>query len=368
MVSHELRTPLSLIVGTIEMMLRSENRMPLSEPYRQDARNIHVSAQHLSWLIGDVLDLASSQAGELRLTCKSLDLREVLDEAVLLSELIVQGKGLAWRTVIPQELPFIWGDRTRLRQVVLNLVSNAAKFTERGEVALNVEVGAQNVTLSVSDTGMGIPVDEQGTVFDEFRRSERAQVRGHGGMGLGLAITRRLVEMHGGQIGVRSAGVEGGGSTFYFTLPTLKEPPALPEPDPLRAQRVLFLTGRAGEKGLLRQYLVERGFDVEVLVLEETANWFAQVAAAPPGAIVLDYRPETERGWELLRLFRDSPTTCDVPVIFYALSEDLAMGSFFGADHLTKPVGARRPRRGVGAAGPGTGGLPARCDGVGCGR
>ena len=124
-------------------------------------------------------------------------------------------------------------------------------------------------------------------------------------MGLGLAITRRLVEMHGGQIGVRSAGVEGGGSTFYFTLPTLKEPPALPEPDPLRAQRVLFLTGRTGEKGLLRQYLVERGFDVEVLVLEETANWFAQVAAAPPpGAIVLDYRPEAERGWELLRLLQ----------------------------------------------------------------
>ena len=186
MVSHELRTPLSLIVGTIEMMLRSENRMPLSEPYRQDARNIHVSAQHLSWLIGDVLDLASSQAGELRLTCKSLDLREVLDEAVLLSELIVQGKGLAWRTVIPQELPFIWGDRTRLRQVVLNLVSNAAKFTERGEVALNVEVGAQNVTLSVTDTGMGIPVDEQGTVFDEFRRSERAASARTWGYGAGV--------------------------------------------------------------------------------------------------------------------------------------------------------------------------------------
>ena len=338
-VSHELRTPLSLIVGTIEMMLQSERRAPLLEPYHQDVRNIRASAHHLSRLISDVLDLASSQAGELRLACKPLNLREVLEEAVVLGELIVQEKGLAWRTTIPQHLPLIRGDRTRLRQVILNLVSNAVKFTERGGVSLSVEVGDQAVTVSVSDTGLGIPAEEQQAIFDEFRRSERTVARGYGGIGLGLAITRRVVELHGGQIGVRSTGEEGAGSTFYFTLPVMEEEAATIETTQPRPQTVLLLTEHAGGSEELRQYLIQRGFEVEVLVTAENADWFAQVVASPPGAVVLDFQPAANRGWELMEVMKGNPSTQDVPVVFYALSKDQDSGSILGLDHLTKPVG-----------------------------
>ena len=132
---------------------------------------------------------------------------------------MAQDKRLAWRAEIPAQLPPIWGDRTRLRQVLLNLISNAVKFTAHGEVTLRAVADAHTITLSISDTGLGIPPGEQAAIFDEFRQSERTAARGYGGMGLGLAITRRLVELHDGTIRVQSDGREGYGSTFTITLP-----------------------------------------------------------------------------------------------------------------------------------------------------
>ena len=130
-------------------------------------------------------------------------------------------KGLAWHASLPPSGPWVWGDRTRLRQVALNLINNAVKFTARGEVSLRIEANDDTVTVTVRDSGLGIPPEEQQTIFDEFRRSERSITRGYGGLGLGLAICRRLVELHGGTIGVESSGQEGAGSTFYFTLPVV---------------------------------------------------------------------------------------------------------------------------------------------------
>ncbi len=189
---------------------------------RRDLRSIRTGAQHLARLISDVLDLASSQAGELHLGCEPLHLGDVLAQVDMLGEAMAREKGLSWQSDIPADLPVVWGDRTRLQQVVLNLVSNAIKFTERGYVRLWAEVGRQQVLVAVTDSGMGIAPDEQGFIFDEFRRSERAAQRGYGGMGLGLAISRRLVMLHGGKIGVLSTGADRAGSTFYFTLPAMQ--------------------------------------------------------------------------------------------------------------------------------------------------
>ena len=125
-------------------------------------------------------------------------------------------------------------DRARLQQILLNLISNATKFTLNGEVALLVAARDREILFAVSDTGSGIPQQDQGIIFDEFRQSERTSARGYGGMGLGLAITRRLVELHGGTIGLLSSGEEGHGATFYFSLPiagaTAREAEAGPEP------------------------------------------------------------------------------------------------------------------------------------------
>ncbi len=338
-VSHELRTPLSLIVGTIEMMLcqRTQTRVSMSRSFWRDLESIQAGAQHLAHLIGDVLDLANCQAGELRLACRPLDLRKVLYEVNLLAGPLAREKGLEWHTEIPQCLPFVWGDRTRLQQVVLNLVNNAIKFTEQGRVTLRVQTDRRTVTVLISDTGVGIPTGELETIFDEFRQSERTAQRGYGGMGLGLAISRRLIELHGGRIGARSSGEEGAGSTFYFTLPTIENVAVGEAKTEQRAQTVLLLKGRVGGGERLREHLVQRGFQVEELTVEDNPEWLEYVISSPPGAVVLDFAPVAEIGWELMTMLKENPTTHDLPVVFYSLSEEQDSGSMLDLDYLTKP-------------------------------
>ena len=243
-VSHELRTPLTLIVGTLELMLPGGpgNSASVPEPWRGDLECVHASAQHLARLITDVLDLASSQTGQLRLACQPLDLTRLLHQAATIAEPMVREKGLRWLADIPNGLPYIWGDHTRLQQVILNLVANAVKFTEEGEIRLQVTAMADQVTVAVSDTGIGIPAGEQDAIFDEFRQSERTTGRGYGGIGLGLAICRRLIEMHGGKIAAQSRDTQGGGSTFYFSLPAIYGPAVETEINERRGETVLLLT------------------------------------------------------------------------------------------------------------------------------
>ena len=344
MVSHELRTPLALIVGTIEMMLQEEKagaNPPLPTPYRKDMDSIHASSQHLFRLIGDVLDLASNQAGELLLVTEPLDLSGLFSEAAILGKTMAREKGLGWREEMPARLPFVMGDRTRLRQVILNLVSNAVKFTEHGHISLTVQASQTQILVEVSDTGMGIPLDEQALIFDEFRRSERSVARGYGGMGLGLAITRRLIELHGGEIGVRSTGAEETGSTFHFSLPVISDTnvPGI-ESRENRFNTVLLLIESSSDRTHLQQHLSQKGFVVEVMDVSGEQDWLSQVVSRPPGAVVLDFQPATERGWELMQIIKQNPETRDIPVVFYNLSAERSNGAILEMDYMTKPVGS----------------------------
>lgn len=339
-VSHELRTPLTLIIGMIEMMLAEDahHETTLPTSYYRDLKTIRTSAQHLARLISDVLDLASSQAGELHLALEPLNLETVVQEIMLLSEAIVREKGLVWRVELIPSLPTVWADRTRLKQIILNLVSNATKFTEQGEVALIVTASDTNATITVSDTGIGIPIDEQDRIFDEFQQSERTTGRGYGGMGLGLAITRRLVELHNGQIGVRSSGEEGAGSSFYFTLPIMEEEAVRRARQGAPPQTVLLLTEHARDDERLREYLLQRGFRVDELAILDHPDWLTQVMAHPPGALVLAAQPAEEKGWEVIKLLKQNPATQYIPVVFYSLSEEKSWGSVLELDYLSKPV------------------------------
>ena len=222
-ISHELRTPLNLIVGLSGILLQEneEAKSPLPMAAQRDVERIQAYAQHLGGLIGDVLDLATSDAGQLRLNKDFVDLGNALRMIAESGRQLASDKGLAWQVSIPQDGPWVWGDLTRLRQVALNLVNNAIKFTTGGAVSLRVETEDGTVTVMVHDTGLGIPPEDQSTIFSEFSRSERSILLGYKGLGLGLAICKRLVEMHGGTIGVRSTGNVGDGSTFFFTLPTV---------------------------------------------------------------------------------------------------------------------------------------------------
>ncbi len=342
MVSHELRTPLALIVGTIEMMLQEEKASQnplLPDAYRQDMGVIYTSSKHLSRLIADVLDLASAQAGELRLSRETLDLSELIAEAAVLGKSLAREKNLQWRQSLPDHLPLIWGDRTRLRQVIINLLSNAVKFTEQGYVSLTVSSSGERLLVEVVDTGMGIPMEEQDVIFDEFRRSERSVARGYGGMGLGLAITRRLIELHGGEIGVRSAGIDGTGSTFSFSLPVIQPALTNAEAGDGRKNLVLLLVDGVTQSHPLQQHLIQKGFEVEVMAAEQREDWLGQVIARGPEAVVLDFQPATETGWELVRQVKQNPLIQDIPMIFYNLSAEGDTGSMLELDYLTKPVG-----------------------------
>ncbi|MGC9400722.1 MAG: substrate-binding domain-containing protein [Anaerolineae bacterium] len=342
-VSHELRTPLSLIVGLSSILLaeNEESPQPLPERYRRDVEQIHINAQLLGGLIGDVLDLASSDAGRLRLANDFVDLSDALRLVAETGQQLAQQKGLRWQVDLPESGPYVWGDRTRLRQVALNLIKNAIKFTTEGGVRLHLDVDteAESVTVSVSDTGLGIPPEEQALIFDEFHRSERSIVQGYRGIGLGLAICKRLVEMHGGTIGVRSSGEEGVGSTFYFTLPIVRpsdvemQRPARPA---FTEETILILTNRVGRDERLLNHLTERGFTVRSLYMDETPDWLSQVVISPPGAIIVDVNATAQQGWGVLKSLKAHPKTRELPVLFYALSP--RGGSVLEFDYLTKPV------------------------------
>ncbi len=198
---------------------------------------------------------------------------------------------------------------------------------------------AHTVTVSVSDTGLGIPPEEQRLIFDEFHRSERSVVQGYGGIGLGLSICKRLVVMHGGRIGVRSSGEEGAGSTFYFTLPTVHPSQVEAQqivPPSLTKETVLVLTSRADSDRRLLDYLDERGFMALPLYLDETSDWFSQVVLSPPGAVVVDVNAAAQQGWGVLKSLKSHPKTQNLPVLFYTLSS--TGGSVLEFDYLTKPI------------------------------
>jgi signal transduction histidine kinase/AraC-like DNA-binding protein/DNA-binding LytR/AlgR family response regulator len=340
-VSHELRTPLNLIVGLSGILLQEsdESDIPLPELYRRDMEQIYANAQHLGALIGDVLDLASSDAGQLRLENEFVDLGEALGLIAETGRRLAYNKGLAWLAELPESGPWVWGDRTRLRQVVLNLVNNAVRFTAQGEVRLELESGAEAVTVAVRDTGLGIPPEDQALVFDEFRRSERSIGRGYGGLGLGLAICRRLVELHGGTIGVRSSGVEGAGSTFYFTLPTVHPPAGQAQPpatSPSSRDSILVLSHRDGSSQQLHEHLAGRGFDVRTAYTDETPDWLSRLVVSPPGAVVVDVSAPPHHGWDVLKAIKGHPKTQALPVLFCSLSPD--GGAVLEFDYLTKPI------------------------------
>ncbi|HOT93217.1 MAG TPA: substrate-binding domain-containing protein [Anaerolineae bacterium] len=340
MISHELRTPLNLISGLSDLLLHEpQYAVGGTDSHREDLQRIYVNAQHLDGLIRDVLDLTRSEVGQLQLSCAPLDMAEVLEPVNVIARQLAQDKGLVWRADIPKQLPRVWGDCLRLRQVVLNLVNNAIKFTSQGEVTLRVTADAASVTVTVRDTGLGIPPEEQTLIFDEFRQSERTTARGYGGLGLGLAICKLLVDMHQGTIGVHSSGEEGSGSEFYFTLPTLQETqPAAPLCEPASSQQVWLFIEDAARGKRLQEYLSHQGVEIVTWGRETGGDWCAALSERTPDAVILDQAVTAARGWEIFRMFKENPQTHHVPIVFYTLDGESDSGALLDVDFLTKPI------------------------------
>ncbi len=350
MVSHELRTPINLITGVSDLLLNQSTNTEGLSANREDVERIYATAQHLDGLIRDVLDLASSEFDQLKLSYEPLNMVEVLDQTAAIGEQLARDKGLLWRAEIPRDLPAVWGDRTRLRQVVINLVNNAVKFTDYGEITLRAAAENGDVVVAVADTGLGIPPEDRDLIFDEFRQSERTVGRGCGGLGLGLAICKRLVEGHGGQIGVHSSGEEEGGSTFYFSLPTLDRDtvsdvsqgfPAWEAVAACSERRTLLIIKNEATGRRLQARLSDEGVDVSLCLADQLEDRLKQIVASPPDVILLDQGVTAERGWEMLKLLKGNPATSGTTVLFFSFAEDPAgaRGNLLDIDYMAKPMG-----------------------------
>ncbi len=221
--SHELRTPLNIIIGFSTAMLEHPEMygdVKIDEQVLMDIAEIRRSGQHLLGLINDILDLAKVEAGKLELNRTNLTLIPLLDETMRTAQALINDRPIQLRREYREPLPTVFADEVRVRQVLLNLVSNACKFTQSGEIAVGARADNDVVTLWVRDTGIGIAPADQERIFQQFEQVDNADTRHHAGTGLGLSICRWLVELHGGRMWVESE--LGKGSIFFFSLPRTK--------------------------------------------------------------------------------------------------------------------------------------------------
>jgi signal transduction histidine kinase/CheY-like chemotaxis protein len=344
-VSHELRTPLNLIIGFCEMMVISPDsaygqHVPAS--YRADLETIYRNACHMASLVDDILDLSQIDADRMAIHREWTVLGQVADEATSTVEGLFRDRELTLQTSIPTGLPPVLVDRTRIRQILINLLANAARFTEEGGVTIRAEQQDDSVHVTVSDTGPGIPVDQQPYVFDEFRQVAGTAFR-KGGSGLGLAVSKRFAELHGGTMSVRS--MPGEGSTFLLTLPLGEKP----SPDGRVA---------ASDWGDWVGRRVSGQADNRVLVLDESDRVRRVFERYLDGYQVIDGIPGNDReglprnapihaimigseeGYSsLARLQRSRPDLENVLVVSYALHTLRSLAGEMGVtDYLVKPV------------------------------
>jgi CheY-like chemotaxis protein len=349
-VSHELRTPLTAILGWASM-LQSRRFDPERIPEIHD--RIFRNAQAQAQIVNDLLDVSRIVTGHLRLEWQNADVCDVARAGLDTIRQTAIAKGVSLESSLPEDRIVVWGDPARLQQAIWNLLSNAIKFTPAGgSVRLSVDCASSNVRITVSDTGIGISESSRSHLFERFWQADSTSTRVHGGLGLGLALVRHIVELHGGDVDARSDG-EGCGSVFGIRLPlraaaAADEPSrtALPTDDAaprLTALRVLVVDDDPGARELFAAVLHEQGADVACA--QSAAEAMARFEAGGTDLMIVDIGMPEEDGYSLLRRVRAYeaargwPSTPAVAVTAYASSADRvdALCAGFVA-HVPKPV------------------------------
>ena len=346
--SHELRTPLNAIIGITEMLHEDAQELTRADEIEPLERVLR-AARHLLALINDILDLSKIEAGRIELHVESFAIRPLVDDvASTLSTLAARNRN---RVVVdcPSDIGTLRADQTRVRQALLNLASNAAKFTEDGTIALRVrritEEGRAWLTMIVSDTGIGLTREQIGRLFQEFVQADASTTRKYGGTGLGLAISRRFCQMMGGDIVVESELARG--STFTIRLPADAVAGAAPRTHELPVAQaaaraganatILVVDDDATVRDLLSRHLVREGFAAVT-----ASGGFEALRLArqlQPAAITLDVMMPDMDGWTVLAAIKGDPELADIPVILVTIVDEKNRGYALGAtEYMVKPI------------------------------
>lgn len=339
--SHELRTPLNAIIGYSEM-LQEEMEDFGADELTPDLQKIHGAGKHLLSLINDILDLSKVEAGRMDLYLESFDIVQLIDEVKSTIHPLVEKRNNQLIVECEGSLGNMSADLTKVRQCLLNLLSNASKFTENGRILLRVTGTANEVRFAVNDTGIGMSSNQQAKLFQAFTQADASTTRKYGGTGLGLAISKQFCGLMGGDITVESQLRQG--STFTIVLPRQVAPldEATPSHETSSEEsvvlpKVLVIDDDPVVHDLMRRFLSKQGFQVEAA--HTGKEGITKAHHSQPAAIILDVMMPEMDGWSVLTALKTDKALADIPVIMMTFVQDQNLGYTLGAsDYLTKPV------------------------------
>ncbi|MGJ0505962.1 MAG: response regulator [Methylocystis sp.] len=340
--SHELRTPLNAIIGYSEMLQEDALDKGDEEPI-DDLKKIESAGRHLLGLINDILDLSKIEAGKMEVFIETIDVAPLVREVVSIVHPLAEKNGNALELSCPDDAGVFSSDETKVKQCLLNLMSNANKFTSNGHVRLSVARDAQGaVTFCVSDTGLGMTEEQLGRLFQAFTQADASTTKRFGGTGLGLAITRHFCTALGGDIAVESA--PGKGSTFTITLPDQRraEEKRKAEPDASLSHATILVVDDDGTaRDLLTRTLENRGY--RVITARNGLEALAMARQYRPQAITLDVMMPQLDGWGVLKQLKEDPELRMIPVIMVTILNERGLAIPLGAaELLPKPIDRQR--------------------------
>ncbi|WAJ27811.1 hybrid sensor histidine kinase/response regulator [Antarcticirhabdus aurantiaca] len=345
--SHELRTPLSAIIGYAEMLIEEAEEGAAASDLGADIRKIESNARHLLGLINDVLDLSKVESGKMDVYAETFDVAEVVADVAATARRLAEKKNNRLTADVAGDAGAMHTDVTRLRQILLNLLSNAAKFTQDGTITLAVRREGESLVFVVTDTGIGMTPEQLERLFQRFSQADASTTRKFGGTGLGLSLAKVFSAMLGGTIAVESR--PGVGSTFTLTLPA-----ALPDPtvdaaaEPVEAQTPMVADGEPGasvlvidddtaQRELMTRFLAREGFSA--LTAADGPTGLAIAKEMRPRAILLDVVMPGMDGWTVLGRLKADPELANIPVVMVTFVSERGLASSLGAaGYVTKPV------------------------------
>ena len=352
--SHELRTPLNAVIGLTEM-LKEDAEDDENEDYLEPLDRIHNASKHLLTLINDILDLSKIEAGKIELFEEEFSLPKMVEDVIETSKPLAEKNDNRIEIRMDQDLDSIYADQTRVRQIILNLISNACKFTEKGEVHIEVrkilEVETDLIEISVRDTGIGLSEEQQQKLFQAFTQADSSTTRKYGGTGLGLTITRQLSRLMGGDVTVESE--LGKGTKFTASLRLKRSDastsdqvlPARPKPEFSKedgsSRKILIIDDDPTVRELMRRQLERDGFEVHSA--SDGKEGITKAREIKPDLITLDILMPDLDGWSVLRSLKADPEVSSIPVVMASILDEKNKGFSLGAaDYLSKPLERER--------------------------